>query len=170
MQSRATIEVPDQQVVQPLRPGAAHRHRQRPPHRRLQPRAGEGGLRHLPEEDRPAQAGDEAGAGGVQLRRQQDPVLLHRRRPRGLPGAGEGSGRRVPRPHRAAADRRPGRGQDAGRPGHLRPALLLRPVYGRVPARVHQDGQDPEPVPEPHQDLRHLRAADVLPEVRAGRL
>ena len=32
-------------------------------------------------------------------------------------------------------------------------------------ARVHQDGQDPEPVPEPHQDLRHLRAADVLPEI-----
>ena len=35
---------------------------------------------------------------------------------------------------------------------------------------VHQDGQDPEPVPEPHQDLRHLRAPDVLPEIRAGRL
>ena len=56
------------------------------------------------------------------------------------------------------------------RPGHLRPALLLRRLPGRVPARVHQDGQDPEPVPQPHQDLRHLRAAHVLPEVRAGGL
>ena len=30
--------------------------------------------------------------------------------------------------------------------------------------------KDPESVPEPHQDFRHLRAADVLPEIRAGRL
>ena len=43
--------------------------------------------------------------------------------------------------------------------------IELRHVFGRVPAGVHQDGQDPEPVLEPHQDLRHLRAADVLPEV-----
>ena len=94
-----------------------------------------------------------------------DPVFLHRRRPRGLPRAGQGPGQRVPRPHRAAADRRPRRGQDDRRPGHLRPALLLRPVHGRVPARVHQDGQDPEPESEPYQDLRYLRPADVLPEI-----
>ena len=54
---------------------------------------------------------------------------------------------------------------DFRRLGHLRAALLLRPVLGRVPARVHQNGQDPEPVPEPNQDLRGLRAADVLSEV-----
>ena len=76
----------------------------------------------------------------------------------------------VPGPDRAAADRRPGRGQDDRRSGDLRQALLLLPVSGRVPARVHQNGQDPEPEPESHQDLRHLRAADVLPEVRAERL
>ena len=57
------------------------------------------------------------------------------------------------------------RGQDDRRPGHLRPALLLRPVHGRVPARVHQDGQDPKPESEPYQDLRYLRPADVLPEI-----
>ena len=44
------------------------------------------------------------------------------------------------------------------------------PVPGRVPAGIHQDGKDPEPLPQSHQDLRHLRAADVLPEVRAGGL
>ena len=46
----------------------------------------------------------------------------------------------------------------------------LLPVSGRVSARVHQDGQDPESQPEPHQDLRHLRPAYVLPEIRAERL
>ena len=47
----------------------------------------------------------------------------------------------------------------------LRQALLLRPVSGRFHARLHQDGQDPEPVSEPHENFRHLRAADVLPEI-----
>ena len=42
----------------------------------------------------------------MQLRRQQDPVLLHRGRAGGLPGAGQGPGGTVPYPHRAAADRR----------------------------------------------------------------
>ena len=35
----------------------------------------------------------------------------------------------VPHPDRAAADRRPGRGEDGGRSGHLRPALLLLPSF-----------------------------------------
>ena len=54
--------------------------------------------------------------------------------------------------------------------GGLGTALLLRVLHGRVRPRVHQDGQNPEPESEPHQDLRHLRTADVLPEIRAGRL
>ena len=47
-------------VIQPLRPmvRVATENDRRP---------GEGSLRHLPAEDSPAQAGDEAGAGGVQL-------------------------------------------------------------------------------------------------------
>ena len=52
---------------------------------------------------------------------------------------------------------------------HTRIELRQR-LSDRLPSRVHQDGQDPEPVPEPHQDLRGLRAAHVLPEVRAGGL
>ena len=53
---------------------------------------------------------------------------------------------------------------------NLRPALLLRQLFGGFPAGFHQNGQDPESEPEPHQDFRHLRPADVLPEIRAGRL
>ena len=48
--------------------------------------------------------------------------------------------------------------------------LLLRHLPGRVSAGVHQDGQNPEPVPQPHQDFGHLRTAHVLPEIRAGGL
>ncbi len=39
------------------------------------------------------------------------------------------------------------------------------PVSGRFHARLHQDGQDPESVSEPHENFRHLRAAHVLPEI-----
>ena len=42
---------------------------------------------------------------------------------------------RVPHAHRAAADRRAGRGEDARRSRHLRAALLLPPVSRRLPAR-----------------------------------
>ena len=52
----------------------------------------------------------------------------------------------------------------------LREALLLRPVPGGFPAGQHQDGQDPVPVAEPGEDIRQLRAADVLPALRAGGL
>ena len=38
-------------------------------------------------------------------------------------------------PHRASADRRARRGQDAGRPGRLRPAHLLRRFPGRISSR-----------------------------------
>ena len=50
--------------------------------------------------------GNEAGGCGIYLRQQQNPVLLHRRRPGGFPRAGQGPGLGVPHPHRAAADRR----------------------------------------------------------------
>ena len=56
------------------------------------------------------------------------------------------------------------------RPRHLRPPVLLPPVPGRFPAGVHQDGQDAEPQPESHENFRHLRPTDVLPELRAGDL
>ena len=47
----------------------------------------------------------------------------------------------------------------------LRQTLLLQPVPRRLPAGLDQDGQDPEPQPEPHQNFRHLRQTDVLPQI-----
>ena len=79
---------------------------------------------------------------GVHLRQQQDPLLLHRRRARRLPRAGEGPRVRVPHAHRAAPDRRARRGEDARRARHLRPAvLLLASSWSDFAARIHQDGQ-----------------------------
>ena len=49
--------------------------------------------------------------------------------------------------------------------GRVAEASVLQFFSGFLPAGVHQHGQGPGPVPEPHQDLRHLRPADVLPEV-----
>ena len=72
---------------------------------------------------------------------------------------------RVQNAHRTAADRRAGRGQNAGRPGGLRPAHLLRRVPGGFPARVHQNGQGAESLFEPHQNFRPVRSAHVLPEI-----
>ena len=54
---------------------------------------------------------------------------------------------------------------EARRSRHLRPSVLLQPVHGGLRPRIHQDGQDAESFAQPHEDLRHLRAADVLPEV-----
>jgi len=66
-------------------------------------------------------------------------LLLHRRRPGGFPEPGQGSGVHLPPAHRAAADRRPGRGQDLQHPGCVRAQYLLFPVAGgllrRCPSR-----------------------------------
>ena len=61
-------------------------------------------------------------------------------------------------------------GEDARRPRHLRPSVLLRAVSGRFCARVHQDGQDTESQPESYENFRRVRPPHVLPEVRAGGL
>ena len=70
----------------------------------------------------------------------------------------------------ASPDRRQGRDQDHGRLRHLRQAFVLPCLSVRFRARIHQDGQGTEPVPESHQDLRILRQAHVLPQVRRGYL
>ena len=85
-------------------------------------------------------------------------------------GAGKGSGKPVPHPDRAAADRRAGRGENAGRHGNLRQAFLLRLLFGRLSAGIHQNGKGAGPFPEPGKDLRGLRQAHVLPEERGGDL
>ena len=68
---------------------------------------------------------------------------------------------------RAAPGHRPGR-----RPGHrrdrvLRAGHLLLDVPARLRADHPGDGPRPGPAAEPDADLRRLRPADVLPEVRA---
>ena len=40
-----------------------------------------------------------------------------------------------------------------------------RPSSATFQPVVDQDGQGAEPLPQPHQNLRHLRAADVLPQI-----
>ena len=42
-------------------------------------------------------------------------------------------------------------------------SLLLQPVFVRFSARIHQNGQGTGAFPQPHQNQRALRTADVLP-------
>ena len=72
--------------------------------------------------------------------------------------------------HRDAADRRPRRGQAAGRLRRLRQAGLLQHAHGRHAAGVDADGQAAEIDARPVEDLGPLRPAEVLPALRAGRL
>ena len=80
---------------------------------------------------RQAGAGDEPGRRRAHLRRRADRRLLPGRRPGRFPRAGPDAGRRVPDPHRDAADRRPRRGQADGRLRRLRQAGLLQHPPGR---------------------------------------
>ena len=68
----------------------------------------------------------------------------------------------VPHPHRTAPDRCARRKQDAGRPGPLRPAVLLQPLFEKLPAGFHQNGQRAGPEPEPRQNQWVMRTPDVL--------
>ncbi len=73
-----------------------------------------------------------------------------------------------PHAHRAAADRRTGREQNAGRLGYLRPAVLLQPFSAGFPAGVHQNGQGTGTLAQSGQDQRQLRPPDVLSCLRAA--
>ena len=70
-----------------------------------EPRGRKARLPHLSGVHCPPRPGNEACGGRVYPRPLQDHVLLYRRWPRGLPRAGQGSGRYLPHPHRAAPDR-----------------------------------------------------------------
>ena len=54
--------------------------------------------------------------------------------------------------------------------GQLRARAVLRDVPERLRAGQPADGQGAGPAAEPDEDLRRLRPADVLPEVRASAL
>ena len=91
--------------------------------------------------------------------------FFYRRGPRRLPGARQGPCVLVPYAHRAAADRRQRQGEDGGRTWRVRKAVLLQGISGRFPAGLHQDGQDAESEPQPHENFRHVRPAHVLPQI-----
>ena len=54
--------------------------------------------------------------------------------------------------------------------GRVRPAVLLQPVYEKLPAGFHQDGKGTGVESEPGQDQRCMRSFDVLPGLRAEEL
>ena len=93
--------------------------------------------------------------------------LLHRPAPGRLPRPRPRPGPHPALPGRAAPARRPRRGPRAGRHRLVRPRPVLRDVPQRLRAGHHPDGQGPGPAAQPAADLRRLRPADVLPEVRA---
>lgn len=62
----------------------------------------------------------------------------------------------------------PGREQNAGRLGYLRPAVLLQPFSAGFPAGVHQNGQGTGTLAQSGQNQRQLRPPDVLSCLRAA--
>ncbi len=74
------------------------------------------------------------------------------------------------RPDRAAPARRPRRGQGRRRHRLVRAHALLHDVAPRLRAGLDQDGQGPGARAVADQGLRPVRAAQVLPGLRAGRL
>ena len=98
----------------------------------------------------------------------QAAVLLHRRWPRRFPRAGPRAGGGVPHADRDAPDRRARRGENLRRLRHLRPAAVLHDVPAFVRAGLDQDGQAAGLEPQPVEAVRIVRAAEVLPALRAA--
>ena len=134
--------------------GAGHGYRSRRGARACQRKAGARSHAGVQGQDSRTQAGDEADRRRGRIRQQQDGVLLHGQRARGLPRAGKGFGGGVQDAHRAAPDRCARRGQALGRSGTLRQTHMLRLVPVQLPAGVHKDGQGTEPVAQSDQDIR----------------
>ena len=141
----------------------ADRHRGRPAQGRGQPGAREEGLRDLQAEDRLAQPPHEARLGPLPPRGAEGALLFLGGVARGFPRARQGPRRGVQDPHRAAPDRRQGRGASHGRLRRLRPRPMLPRRDRQARAGVHQDGQGPESLPQLDEDLRPLRTAPLLP-------
>ena len=106
----------------------------------------------------PAAVADGTGRRRAPLRRRADRLLLPGREARRFPRAGQGPGPRVPDAHRDAPDRRPRRGQAAGRLRRLRQAGLLQHAHGRHAAGVDADGQAAEIDARPVEDFRAAAA------------
>ncbi len=112
-------------------------------------------------------ARDEAVRRRVAVGPQEAHALFHRREARRLPRARARAGVDVPHADRAQADRRARRGEAARRRRPLRPPVLLGVVAARAATGQPRRRQGSAPVAQPVADLRRVRAADVLPALRA---
>ena len=88
----------------------------------------------------------------------------------GLPCAREGLGADLPHPHRAQADRGPGRGRASGGSGAVRPRVVLLHMAPRAQAGQPAARQGPKPVAQPRADIGLLRPSHVLSHVRTRQL
>jgi hypothetical protein len=94
--------------------------------------------------------------------------LLQRPRPGGLPCTGERPGGPAASQGRTPPGRTKGRSQASRRDRLMRAGSMLRHLLAGVRTRHDQDCQGPGSAGQPDADCRGLRAADVLPEVRAS--
>ena len=115
---------------------------------------------------RGARASDEGRRARADPRRRDPHGLLPLRGADRLPRARAAPRGRVVDPHRDAAGRRPRRGPPRRRLRALRPALLLQELPQGAQADLDAFCEDAEGHRRPAQDLRPLRAPDVLPPLR----
>ena len=63
------------------------------------------------------------------------------------------------------ADRCTTSSQDGRGPGNVRSSFMLHELPRWFCTGIYQNGQGAESIPEPHQNLRNVREADVLPRL-----
>ena len=93
--------------------------------------------------------------------------LLHRRETGGLPRPGARPRRDAPRPHRPPPDRGPRRSGAAQRGGPLWEGILLLELAHHARAGEPGARQGPASLAQSGPDLRRMRPAALLPQVRA---
>ena len=153
----------------PARPGRSGRHRG-PRERRVQPQAPGRRPGRGQAADPRARAADEGVRRRLRRGRAADHDLLHRPAPRRLPRAGPRPGRDDERQGRTAPALAARRGPAHRRHRQLRTRAVLRDVPRRLRTGQRPDGQGPGPAAQPAAHLGRVRAADVLPQVRAPAL
>ncbi len=142
--------------------------RRRPGPRRAEPAAPRRGQARVEAVHPAARAAHEAHRGGLHQRGEHVRDLLQRAAAGGLPRACSRLGRQAEGPGGAAPDRAAGRGAPPGRHRAVRARPVLRHVPEGLRAGVGPDGEGPGPARQPAADRGGVRAADVLPEVRAS--
>ena len=112
--------------------------------------------------------GNEDRRRGIPGRRLKGHLLLHRRRPRGLPPAHQGVCRGVPYPYRDEADRRPPGSGAHRRHRRMRPRTLLCPLHHAFQEHIHFGSPCAGLVAESAETGRPVRQAQMLPQLRSA--